>query len=466
MKIVLAFISALVALSAAGQMSTKPGLGSNSSELPGPLLTESMLQRIHETMQNRTGLPFGQTNSSIVAPTLEINTLRSLGFDGAQVANARNKLAQFYKSVPITHSITLEGVRGSLFDCIPIKGQPALRLTLEASIESPPPDPDASKETETKPGAACRNGEIPFQRQTLLETAMGSGIKDRTFSPSFLKLRGFTPFVDRRSIADMEGRTQQPAPFAPGAHLYAHAMQRVTNEGASARLNVWSPAVPAGDMSLSQIWIVGGDGMLKPLQTVEAGWQVLSIWDPKRPTLFVYSTSDNYGSTGCYATKCNISDRAETFVITNPKVIIGKPLAKQSILDGEQVVTEIKWIRSSSTGSWWLKIDGEWVGYYPKAIFNDGPLSKAADFIDFGGETYGVTTTSQMGSGRFSNEGKNRAAFQSHIRYLDLNGNFVRASLKPYATTPTCYTASLNAPMPPEGPADTYLYFGGPGGCH
>src|SRR5262249_48656167 len=158
-----------------------------------------------------------------------------------------------------------------------------------------------------------------------------------------------------------------------------------------------SPVVPADQFSLSQIWVVGETPTT--LQTVEVGWQVFAMWNPKLPAIFVYSTADNYGATGCYVTKCNLDGRPETFVLISNKPLIGVRVPQQSAIGGNQVVTEMKWIRNSQTGSWWLKIDNEWVGYYPAAFYGAGPLAKSAQYVDFGGETYGITPASQMGSG-------------------------------------------------------------------
>lgn len=42
--------------------------------------------------------------------------------------------------------------------------------------------------------------------------------------------------------------------------------------GAQARLNVWNPASFNGENSITQTWIVGGQG--QELSTLEAGWLV------------------------------------------------------------------------------------------------------------------------------------------------------------------------------------------------
>lgn len=44
--------------------------------------------------------------------------------------------------------------------------------------------------------------------------------------------------------------------------------------GAKALLNIWKPIVDGDDFSLSQIWVLG-DVPNRPVNSVEAGWQVI-----------------------------------------------------------------------------------------------------------------------------------------------------------------------------------------------
>jgi hypothetical protein len=222
------------------------------------------------------------------------------------------------------------------------------------------------------------------------------------------------------------------------------------------------------DMSLSQVWVTGGNPNDSSLQTVEAGWQVYNYWETNQPALFVYQTSDNYGATGCYVTRCGGLQpaRPESFRITNSKLVIGKPISPQSSVGGAQAVVSIKWIRNADTGSWWLKVNDDWIGYYPVTAFSAGALAAKASYVDFGGETTGVRATSQMGSGHYAQEGKGTASFQSMVRYLDTSGKYFDAVLTVDEPDLPCYTLALNAPQPPESPAGTYFYFGGPGTHH
>jgi len=93
-------------------------------------------------------------------------------------------------------------------------------------------------------------------------------------------------------------------------------------------------------------------------------------------------------------------------------------------------------------------------------------LTTKASFIDFGGETTGIQATSQMGSGHYAEEGKGNASFHSMVRYLDASGKYLDAALTADEPDVPCYTLALNASQPPETPAGTYFYFGGPGTHH
>jgi hypothetical protein len=221
-------------------------------------------------------------------------------------------------------------------------------------------------------------------------------------------------------------------------------------------------------MSLSQIWVVGRNQAINLTQTIEVGWQVMQLWDPHYASTFIFSTSDSYRTTGCYVSKCpNTSPgRLETFHVVTNKIIVGKPITKQSVESGEQGVEDVQIYRDPTTGDRWVRIDGEAIGFYPAAVFGDGPLARNADLIRFGGETTGDVPTAEMGSGHFAADGLGKAAFQSRLRYFDLNDRPVSASVIPLAPSKACYTIQLNGPADPETEHGTYLFFGGPGTRH
>jgi hypothetical protein len=394
------------------------------------------------------------------------------------ISTAKMALVDFYKSLKVTQTVQvrsrMQPDQYVAFDCVSTVSQPALRNPDSSNtIESPPQDPESpstalaasasggtEKASKNPPivyrwsdDAACPQGNVPIVRVTLPEMLMS----DESSVPS----------LDRVLFNRLNGIKEGEAtllPRSPTVHRYAHAAYKIPNIGAASRLNVWSPMVPSDEMSLSQIWVVGSDAAYST-QTVEAGWQVMSFWHTPFSTIFVYATADDYNGTGCYATRCPESGRQvkESFVLATNKIIIGKPIAAQSVAGATQSTVDVKWLRSPDTGSWWLKIDNDWVGYYPKSFFGSGPLSMQATYVDFGGETAGITPTSQMGSGRFANEGWTKAAYQSRLRYFTTDGHVAETNVQADATDESCYTVSVNGPSPPPNDDGTYIFFGGPG---
>jgi hypothetical protein len=379
------------------------------------------------------------------------------------------------------------------FDCIPAQQQPSLKGKVDVggstAMETPPIDdedgsPLSISAVEAIPAAttfvpssqpasqfvqvenpSCPSGTVPLLRYTVFDALSKIGSAKHTNQNDGLPQALQRPSVDRDTLRRALGKEILKSPIsALYIHRYAHAYQVVRNHGGGARLNVWSPRVKSEDMSLSQIWIVAGDPNTSSLQTVEAGWQVMRLWETPFSSLFVYSTSDNYGATGCYVTKCSVEpERVETFQLWNKKIVIGKPISSQSTTGGNQGIIDLKWVRNPATGSWWLKVDGDWIGFYPVTTFGDGPLSIAGDYIDFGGESTGVVPTSEMGSGQFPAKGRGQAAFQSRLRYVDINGTTVAASVTASVTDPLCYDLQSNGLNPPEDHSGAFFYFGGPG---
>lgn len=375
----------------------------------------------------------------------------------------RRSHEHFYRSLKVRTTVWLaipQSTSVVAYDCIAKRAQ-AAAATVKVE-EAPPADPYSIRASAPKPavkrGAQARDcplGWIALKRNTLAEVIASPSAKPMV-----------NPGIDRDALRVLLGRGKSLAPRAPYLHRYAHALAQVPNFGVHSRLNVWSPRVIDGDMSLSQVWIVAGDPDNNSLQTLEAGWQVMSLWASPFSALFIYSTSDNYNATGCYVTKCGVESppRPETFFITTNKAIVGSPIASQSQSGGNQAETDVRWIRSG-TGNWWLKVDGEWVGYYPAQNFADGAMANGAAFIDFGGEATGFLPTSEMGSGFFASTGKGQAAYQSHIEYIDASGAAASPSLQGMTTDP-CYTISLTGTPTPDDAPGTYFYFGGPGNRH
>ncbi|KAF3775333.1 hypothetical protein EJ110_NYTH50758 [Nymphaea thermarum] len=115
---------------------------------------------------------------------------------------------------------------------------------------------------------------------------------------------------------------------------------------------------------------------------------------------------------------------------------------------------------------WWLQIDGEPVGYWPSSLFVY--LNFWANTTLYGGQIYntvpgGYHTLTQMGSGRFADEGYGRSCLISHIQYVNGDRKFKRLpDAAIVEDRPECYSLVYIG----EDYLNKYgqfLYNGGPG---
>ena len=256
----------------------------------------------------------------------------------------------------------------------------------------------------------------------------------------------------------------------PAPHEYAHAYRGVNNIGSSAYFNVWAPYVEQPtEFSLSQLWVPGGTG--DQLQTAETGWQVYNqIYGDNNPHLFIYFTTHAYNHSypGCYNLDC------PGFVQTNANVILGGAFSPVSTIGGNQYDIKLMYCRDvTKTQNWWLMVGDQWVGYYPNSLYNTQGIAYQSSRIDYGGEIVntaagGLHTTTQMGSGRFPNEGWQHAAYIRQLKYVDTNNVSQDSTGLTKGTRDTngvdnsnYYDLILSSSTDPNWLQ--FFYFGGPG---
>lgn len=119
-------------------------------------------------------------------------------------------------------------------------------------------------------------------------------------------------------------------------------------------------------------------------------------------------------------------------------------------------------MQDRKSGNWWLSLGfNKIVGYWPSEIFTT--LVDHAQYVQWGGEIFnaqqfGRHTTTEMGSGHFSDEGFGRS---SYIR--NLNNNNLQSipiqKLTRITTNPECY--NVDALYTEEW--KTHIFYGGPG---
>ncbi|XP_019100711.1 PREDICTED: uncharacterized protein LOC104788803 [Camelina sativa] len=214
--------------------------------------------------------------------------------------------------------------------------------------------------------------------------------------------------------------------------------------GTIATINVWEPVVEnSGELSLAQVWITSGDYETKDLNTIEVGWQ-----------------SDGYNTTGGY----NLHDPG--FVQTSSEVVLGGAISPVSSIGGRQFEMTILVWKDPRSGNWWLRVGTDLAGYWPRELFTT--LGDHARKIDWGGEIidserFGRHTKTQMGSGRFPQEGFGNASYFRNIQVVDHTCSFQPTPELFTHATNTAYYDVKNVHRDELG---THFFYGGPGFGH
>jgi hypothetical protein len=224
-------------------------------------------------------------------------------------------------------------------------------------------------------------------------------------------------------------------------HAIVQDLDSRPNIGGGAWMNIWDPNPAPGTMTLSQLWIVGGDSQVQQvdpnqdpqvLQTIEGGWMVQpGLFSTSMAVLFVYFNPDGYrqGGSGGYL----MNQQLLGFILSpGTPWVIGGAFDQSSSTGGNQVGFWMHWQRDPSNGNWWLFLgdqpgDATAVGYFPQALYGPGALSQQAAAIQFGGEVAGMAGAGgdqigPMGSGvhPFGTPATEYAsvAFQNHVSVL------------------------------------------------
>lgn len=374
--------------------------------------------------------------------------------DYDEFAQMQQYVNNAYNGVSVLN--TIHTADGQVYDCIPIRQQPALRHG--AALAMPPAD---LKKNAAAEGEACGSGAVPFARLDMHDIIR------------YPTLRAFLS----------KGKQAPPSRVKPqnsNGHSYSVVTADNTGAygyGAGAGLNLWSPTGKAitptsTGMTLSQIWLEGRDSAGND-QTLEVGWQVQpAAWNTVKSVPFIYFSADGYNQTGCYNLECS------GFVQTNNSVTFGSAFASSqfSVSGGTQTLMTVSWQWKNS--NWWLNVNGQAIGYYPASQYGSGTLGSSGNALGFeaGGEEAGTSsgtmtgTQLPMGSNQFAATGYQKAAFEADLFAFSSSGsvnylNLARATS--YLSDPKCYTQAmaggtnslpLNALMTHNG-----FYYGGPG---
>ncbi|KAJ0028314.1 hypothetical protein Pint_36146 [Pistacia integerrima] len=288
---------------------------------------------------------------------------------------------------------SIESPDGDIIDCVNIAHQPAFdhpSMKKHKIQMKPTYDPQGDYVTneekakgKSEPIAQlwhlkgrCPEGTIPIRR-----TKMDDLLRAGSIENFGKKTHGSIP---------QSGLTKSVNEVDNNGHEYSLAT--VNGEkyyGARGSINVWNPKVQdPSEFSLSQIWLVGSS--TTNVTTIEVGWQVYpGLYLDSNTRLFIYWTKDSYNKTGCYNLFC------EGFVQLNKDIAIGATLAPVSQIG---------------------------VGYWPGELVPD--LADGAATVQWGGEIVNFEpnfqhTTTQMGSGRFAEEGPAKASYIRNMQIID-----------------------------------------------
>ncbi|CAH9080496.1 unnamed protein product [Cuscuta epithymum] len=295
----------------------------------------------------------------------------------------------------------------------------------------------------------CPKGTVPIRRSTADDVFRAKSLYD------FGKKQ-------RRRYVPLSRRVDAPDVVSANGHEHAIAYTGASQDiyGAKATINVWDPSIETvNEFSLSQIWVLSGSFDGSDLNSIEAGWQVSpELYGDNRPRLFTYWTSDAYQTTGCYNLLCS------GFVQTNSRIAIGASISPLSTADGNQYdITILIW-KDPKLGNWWMGFgDNTLVGYWPAELFTH--LADRATMVEWGGEVVnsratGEHTSTQMGSGRYAEDGFKKASYFRNLEVVDSdNGLTSVRDISTLAENTDCY--DIKSSYSEEW--GTYFYYGGPG---
>jgi hypothetical protein len=353
---------------------------------------------------------------------------------------------------------------GQIIDWVPIESQVA-----KGKIATPPPTPKTMREV-----ADSNHRAALFEMSGAnIERGPAGTVPLLRRDFSHLTERGEGRVRERKRKVDGRRLTPHPSrpPFAapdPFGYYHATSSEYATCYGCQATLNVWAPTCEfSGDHSISQFGIQNYDN--PKLESLEAGWEVSrDQYNDDQPHLFTYYTTNGYDTDADNQGGYN-RDFAG-WVQYDANIFPGALINGVSIPGGVQDVIMIKF--QLWQGNWWFQVQGIWLGYYPASLFqgkakSGTTLGDHGSWIAFWGEVYSsltdpTGTTTDMGSGRFAEEGWTRAAFQSNtLVQSDRQGTMVDSNGGTSAEDSTYY--DIENHMESGSSWGSYFWFGGPG---
>ncbi|PWA95288.1 hypothetical protein CTI12_AA051110 [Artemisia annua] len=363
---------------------------------------------------------------------------------------------------------TIQSPDGDIIDCVHISHQPAfdhpflkdhkIQMRPDYHPEGLYDDNKVNTESKVKENTIkqlwhvngmCDEGTIPIRRTKEDDVLRASSVKRYGKKKhTSMAMPNNIPKTADPDLVNQSGH-QHAIAYVEGDKFY----------GAKATMNVWEPKIQqANEFSLSQIWILGGS-FGEDLNSIEAGWQVSpDLYGDNNTRLFTYWTSDAYQATGCYNLLCS------GFIQINNNIAMGASISPVSGYRNSQYDISILVWKDQKEGNWWMQFGNGYVlGYWPSFLFSY--LADSASMIEWGGEVVnsepdGQHTSTQMGSGRFPEEGFGKASYFRNIQVVDKENNLkAPKDIGTFTEQSNCYDVQTGS----NSDWGHYFYYGGPG---
>jgi hypothetical protein len=280
----------------------------------------------------------------------------------------------------------------------------------------------------------CPAGTVAFSGRPTYEQIEEKGGLDEYVRAIAIHKRGAAPAVQPDSI---------PAHTQPGPDWdHAAGFQFVNYTYFSTTTPVFTPMLEnSGDHSVSQMWVLTGscasDSFVgscgtsacapytcsnanTQVQSLEVGWIVGSPNSDANPHLFVFTTTDGYGSSSCFA-----QSGCGSFVRMSAPYWPGAPLTSTNL--GSTPV-ELTMAVVNYNQTWYIVADGSYIGYIPPNTYR-GQMQSSASYFQVGGEVFDSWennppshTITFMGSG-ISDWGYPAIAYHRNVQFVAPGGS-------------------------------------------
>jgi hypothetical protein len=350
---------------------------------------------------------------------------------------------------------------GQVLDWIPIESQ-----VRRGKIASPP------SETERIKAVRGRRAEEPVQ----FELEHPDAVRGPAGTVPVLRknLQRVPSWKNLDQFLSKHGRTTYPIQFekrdtieVPGdgsVHDYAYTAQWVTCYGTSGELSAFDPFLQWSDeFSLLQLALARGSSSGK--QTLEVGWQEYrDLYGDWVPHLFVFYTTNGYTSSG--DNKGGYNQDVDGWVQYSSSIYPETRFSPMSTRGGAQykIVLKVQLYQ----GNWWVRCNGQWIGYYPASLYNSSGLRSQAEKVAWYGEVvdssdHSGNTHTDMGSGHYPAAGWTYSGYMHNLKYQSGTGG----SMSTYTGGTSLVTNSAWYDVETHFSSGTtwesYQWLGGPG---